>query len=212
MFTSVTKGVSRLRHRIGLAPELDFIYEKRSRHDVYRKWIAQLEMVDHLVTTDTDASLLTEHAGLIVFPVVDSIAQTLYGSGSRTYLHELGYSHAEADLMVQVFRNGLLHNLANRRLVFNDGTVTWAMDPISRTSGFPKAIAPGRKAFSYYSDSDGAHIAHLRLDWLVPQVRQDVESRLANDPDGEIDVIVGLRIDGRRRKADVLDEGQDPFR
>jgi hypothetical protein len=131
MFASLTKGVSRLRRRIELAPEPNFICEKRSRHGVYRKWLAQLEMVDHMVTADADdkcASLLAEYASLIVFPVVDNVAQTLYRSGSQKYLHELGYSHTEADLMIQVFRNGLLHNVANRRLVFNDDALTWAMD------------------------------------------------------------------------------------
>lgn len=191
-------------------PRAESETETRGRHEAYREWIGHLKMIEYALTTqgepDEQTIALARNMGLLVFPLIDTISQTLFKGGPRKYLRKLGYTNREADLMITIFRNGQIHDLKNRRLVYDNGVVHWALHSTAGTSGLPKT---GRNAFTYYRNTAGVHLAHIELHWLVPQIREDLEARLDADPENQIKIIVGQRIRRKRPKAELLDDASE---
>jgi hypothetical protein len=194
-------------------PEL--VYQPLPKNQVYDMWLVQLDRIEKSTLSkgagDTNATDNALDMGFKLFPIIESISQTLLGKNGRHYLKSLGYSDQDADMIFRIFRNGHAHGGTNRRLVYDDGKdVNWAMfsssgsggfrphDPGYTSEAFPEDNMPAEKAFEYVGFKDGSAWANLTLDRLAAHIKYDLERRKKADKRKEIDFIVGEKVAGNR--------------
>lgn len=189
----------------------EFISEPKPASEIYSKLISQLNRLESsTITSDPSnidvASTNSIEIGFKLFPILEFISYNLLNKRNpRDYLKTLDYSGIEADLMISMFRNGLLHNINPHRFVYEDGEVDWGLMSSSGSGGFrphypgfedkdnPGNNIPADKAFTYEKLSDGSFHASLSLDRLVAHIKYDLEQRKITERRSAIDYIVGLR-------------------
>jgi hypothetical protein len=160
----------------------DFIFRPVAKDKVYDYWLNRVDVIEALTVNSKPADTLD--IGYLLFPLIDSISYTLFGSSARKYLKELKISHP--DLVYTMFRNGLLHNMSSYKLEYSDGEVYAALmssggtggfrqfNPGSTSDDFPAFNIPPEKVFEYVDAKDGTMHAMLQLDRLAALVRHDL--------------------------------------
>ena len=190
------------------ASEKNYLHEVRSSHDLYQMWMEEINLLDRLLTTkpgtdQSDTIGLAKRAAALLFPVVEAVSINIFGGNLRKYLKELGYSSKEANLMYTMFRNGFAHYNKAIRLEYDDGIIRAEWHSVSGSAGFLQPF--GRKAFTYYK-SDPDNRACLELHWFASQIKSDLESRLSNEENRDVNYVIGQKIEGHRPSAEELRE------
>ena len=193
----------------------EFIFTEKPKEEAYNHWLAKIERIERF-TMESSHPGDSIDIGFFLFPAINSISSNL-GYSLRGYLRELGLSKRDAHLICEIFRNGLLHNYGNHRLVFDDEeSITWGMFSSGGSGGFraynpgytsdeyPEDNLPPDRIFVYEEiDKEGEHVmATLYLDRLAALVRYDLEQRRVSDQRTTIPLIVGKRVKGKRPTAD----------
>lgn len=191
----------------------NFIKKPFPKDKVYSVWLHQIDSLEKTATYSYggDSSENFEKSMDIVFklfPIIDSISLNLFGSlTGRKYLHVLGYSSKESNLIYTIFRNGIMHTLSPYEVKYKNATVSWGMMSSGGTGGFtphfpgykdhvnPQFDEPADKAFECIKFKDGTYHASLSLDTLTAQIKYDLTERQKNDTRTTIKVIVGQIID-----------------
>lgn len=189
----------------------EFIWEDKPKERVYQILNAQLNALEQstIVNEVNDSKTASENSielGFKLFPILETISTSVAEkTNTRDYLHELGYSGFESDLIYSMFRNGLLHTLNPYHFMYNNGEVGWGLMSSSGTTGFaphfpgyknkenPTLDVQGDKAFIFSKLSDGNYHAGLSLDMLISQLRYDLKQRELADGRKTIKIIVGQR-------------------
>lgn len=182
-----------------------FIYKKISSEKVFIYWFEELEMIKNkfLLGKDPNFSFLIIYH---LFPIIESISNTLFEKSGRYYLKVLNISHP--DLVYKIFRNGHLHNMRSNKLEYQNGTVGWGLS--SSSSNIEPKYYPGYKnkkhpedfispdlVFEYKFFEDNHAHAFLSLDILWAQIKYDLEIRQKNIKEKKLKVIVGQKINER---------------
>lgn len=184
------------------------MYEERDAIEIYEHWLAIIQRLeDSTITADSDNIDVPTYnsltLGYTLFPLLDSISFTLYGSGMRRYLKELGYSGNNANLITKMFRNGILHNVRARRLRYNNAELSWSLMSSSGSGGFqqydpgyidpdyPEDNLPREEVLTIFQESDSRYTAMLHLDRLAAHIRYDLLQRKAENSQHTLQLIVG---------------------
>lgn len=198
-----------------------FIRKSFPKDDVYDRYLISIDKIEALTRITPDHELLNDlDVAYLVLPLIDSIARDILDCSGRYYLIKLGYSRVEADLLMRIFRNGLLHNTHMRRLVFkNEKEVQWAMHaeggsgPWTPFHTGEKDEETGEwwfkpeKPFKYFKEKYGdqeIYRAELGVTRLAAQLRHDLKLRKEGDERTEIDIVIGEAIDETRPDTDEL--------
>lgn len=163
--------------------------------DALDEWTAYLEGLLSATSksspSDDDAEWVARHAGPLLFPLIEEMGE----GDARRCLKSLGYTGGEADRIVLVFRNGLMHSLRPNREVFDDGPVHWQ---VYTTSTFPQTKQPARHAFTYY-ESGGTYRVNLELHFLMSQIAEELRARrAAASASDTVKRVVGRRVASAR--------------
>ena len=189
-------------------PPPEFMYEERNAVEVYDHWLAILQRLeDSTITTGSSNSDVSTYnsltLGYTLFPLLDSISYTLFGSGMRRYLRELNYSPDEANLITKMFRNGILHNVRARRLKYNNAEVSWSLMSSNGSGGFipfdngymdpdyPEDSMPAERVLSIFPEGEDRFTAMLQIDRLAAHIRHDLLARKAENTPETLQLIVG---------------------
>lgn len=188
-----------------MKPDQTPIYNQIPTQEAYNYWLTRIDRIEEL--TLNSASRDTFDIAYLLFPLMDSIAQSLFRKGLRKYLEELGISHPH--LVYLIFRNGFLHNSSTYRLEYRDGTILAELSSSGGTGGFipydsgytnlemPELNMPAEKVFDY-SDDNGTKRAWLKLDRLTALVRHDLTERKLKDTSDYINILAGFIINSDR--------------
>ena len=193
------------------------------KNDVYDRYLVSIDKIEALTRITSDHDLLNDlDVAYLVLPLIDSIAGDILNCSGRSYLIKLGYSRAEANLLMRIFRNGLLHNTHLRRLVFKDSKeVQWAMHaeggsgPWMPFHSGDKDKETGEwwfkpeKPFKYFKEKYGEteiYRAELGVTRLAAQLRHDLKERKKVDERTEIKIVIGEIIDETRSETGYLDD------
>lgn len=188
------------------AAKEEFITEAVSKDEVYDAWLSRIDRIES-TTIGVKRPYNSLDISFMLFPLLDAISYTLYGSSCRKYLKELGISHP--DIVYKMFRNGQLHNMSNYRLVYDDDEITWGMSSSGGTGGFipydsgyasdefPEYNQPPETVFEYVEFEGGSKHANLQLDRLTALVRHDLQIRKKQDQRKTLNIIIGKRIHGK---------------
>ncbi len=188
-----------------IAMSEDFITKTTAKDQVYEFWLTRIDLIEK-TTIGKDTSTASLDIGFFLFPLIESISYTLFNSGGRKYLEELGVSHP--DLVYKMFRNGLTHNMSSYRLSYGDGDVHASLFSSGGSGGFipydkgytseeyPEDNMPAETVFEYKIREDGYNTAWLMLDRLTAQIRHDLHKRKIADDRESIELIIGKVIDG----------------
>ncbi len=186
----------------------EFIYEERNAIEIYEHWLSIIHRLeDSTITTDSDNTDLATYnsltLGYTLFPLLDSISFTLYGSGMRRYLRELGYSSDDANLITKMFRNGILHNVKAHRLNYNNAELSWSLmfsngsggfhqyDPGYVDPDYPEDSLPREEILSIFQEGENRYTAMLHLDRLAAHIKYDLLQRKAENNPQTLRLIVG---------------------
>lgn len=173
-------------------------------------WLQQIDDIEKstIGVMGEDKTKESLDIGYRLFPLIDSISITLFNSGGKKYLKELGISHPY--LVYTMFRNGILHKMSNYRLVYDDGEIGWATFSSSGTGGFipydegyvsteyPETNMPAEVVFEYKQLGNGECRAWLFLDRLAAQIRHDLKKRKLADKRTHLSIVTGKRIHGKK--------------
>lgn len=182
------------------------IYRPVPTTEAYEYWLARIERVESLTVNSRPADTLD--IGYLLFPLMNSISQSLFKQELRKYLEVLGISHPH--LVQTMFRNGLMHSARTYRLEYDDGVVLAQMSSSGGTGGFlsynagytneefPELNMPAEVVFEYFDGEDGEKYAWLQLDRLAALVRHDLNDRKGNDMSDSIDFFAGWTINAPR--------------
>ena len=205
-----------------MSQESKFLRKPFPKDEVYNRYLISIDKIEALTRITPDHKLLSDlHVAFLVLPLADSIAWDIVGCSGRSYLSKLGYSRDEADILMKMFRNGLLHNTHARRLVYKNGKeVLWAMHA-EGGSGSWMPFQTGEKdeetgewwfkperPFKYFKHKSGKneiHYAELGVTRLAAQIRHDLITRKENDERLEINIVIGEHIDETRPRAEELE-------
>ncbi|NBX97536.1 hypothetical protein EBZ38_08945 [bacterium] len=188
----------------------EFVRRDFPRDEVYDRWLSVLQKLEESTIStgikDTQATDNSFDIGYKLFPVIDSIGTTLFDGNGRKYLKELGYSDAEADLTYLALRNGLLHGMSPRRLIYEDGEVSWSIFSSSGSGGFTPhnpgdEYFPPDKGIDYFQTTDGEYMIWIFYDKLLMHIRHDIEKRKRDDEREMIGLVIGEVIPEKRRTA-----------
>lgn len=201
-----------------------FIRKSFPKDDVYNRYLTSIDKIEALTRITPDHEILNGlDVAYLVLPLIDSVARDILDCSGRKYLIKLGYNRKEADLLMRIFRNGLLHNTHIRRLIFKDGKeIQWAMHA-DGGSGPWMPFQTGEKddesgewwfkperPFSYYKERyEDVEIyrAELGVTRLAAQIRHDLIERQKTDERTEIDIVIGEEINEMRPEAeDIIDD------
>ncbi len=190
----------------------EFVRKDFPKDEVYNRWLSALRKLEESTIStsaeDRQASDNSLDMGYKLFPVIDSISTTLLNSNGRKYLKELGYSDAEADLTYRALRNGILHGMSPRRLIYEDGEVSWSIFSSSGSGGFiphhpGDEYFPADKGIEYFQTSDGEHMIWITYDKLLMHIKYDLEKRKREDDRETIGLVIGEKISEKRRTAPI---------
>lgn len=201
----------------------NFLRKAFSKDEVYDRYLISIDKIEALTQITSDHQLLNDlDVAYLVLPLIDSIACDILDCSGRSYLIKLGYTRTEANLLMKVFRNGLLHNTHMRRLIFHgEKEVQWAMYAEGGTGPWEpfyvgdideetgKWLFEPERPFKYYKEKreDGEiYRAELGVTRLAAQIRHDLVNRKINDDRKEIDIVIGEYIDEVRPEAGLCDE------
>ena len=198
-----------------LPPEPVFIMKSLPKEKVYSVLLSQLNEIENSTISIDEKNIerATNNSmgiGFKLFPLIDSIALTLFKKTSgRYYLKKLGYSREVVQMIYSVFRNGIIHTLKPYRFEYKDGVITWGLSSSSGSSGFspydpgyidiknPEFNIPADTAFNYHKFSNSSFHASLSLNILVAQIKYDLNIRQKDDERDLIDIVVGQKINGK---------------
>lgn len=185
------------------------ITKTKSKNEVFDLWLKRIEQIEELMGDGEDMNIAFDVA-FIVFPLLDSISFNLFKKNAHKYLQELGLTAVEAAVLVQVFRNGLIHNLASYDLEYVDGKVSWGILSSGGTGGIrpydtgyqddecPEYNIPPEKVFEYEDFSNDLAMATLYLDRLIALIRHDLQQRKESYTEETIEFIVGQKVAGEK--------------
>lgn len=193
----------------------EFVRTSLPKDEVYDGWLQRIDKIE-ASTISTDRSrrsraLDSLNIGYELFPLIDAISFNLFSKNGRHYLKKLGYTDAEADMAFTVFRNGQLHSGNNYSLEYEDGNVHWAMSSSSGTGGFipfdagyrdetdPSFNLEAEHPIEYAEFPDSHFEISVSLDRLAAHIRHDLKERKSKDARKDIEVISGLKMQGKRR-------------
>lgn len=188
----------------------EFVRKDFPKDEVYDRWLSVLQKLEEsTISTSTEDTRATDNSfdiGYKLFPVIDSIGTTLLDSNGRKYLKELGYSDAEADLTYRALRNGLLHGMSPRRLIYEDGEVSWSIFSSSGSGGFiphhpGDDYFPPDKGIDYFQTAEGEYMIWIFYDKLLMHIKHDLENRKREDDRETIGLVIGEIIPENRRTA-----------
>lgn len=198
------------------------LYEDRNVKDIYNLWLGQIQRIeDSIISNSSENDTATYNSltiGFRLFPIINAVASTIFKSGPRKYLRELGYTKTEANLIYTVFRNGQLHNTKGHVIEYDNLTIRSALmsttgsesihafnwgynDPEDPTNNYP----PERTLFLIKED-DRNYIVTLMIDRLTAQVRDDIRKRLSTSTDEIIDYYIGQKIHQSIDISDIATE------
>ena len=190
----------------------EFIYEEREASEIFDHWLSIIQRLEDstIGSVGNDSDVATYNSltmGYTLFPLLDSISFTLFGTNMRRYLCELGHSRADANLITKMFRNGILHNIRARRLKYRNTEISWSLMSTNGSGGFrsfdpgyidpddPECSQAPETVLSIFNDGNNNLTALLLLDRLAAQVRHDLLQRKnANNP-STLRLIVGEIVD-----------------
>ncbi len=201
---------------IFILAQQEFITKNKPSEWVFGGWLNRIERMEHIMTLrPEDPELASEYqydVAYMLFPLMEAVSFTLFGKNSRAYLRDMqkrygdvGFSEANINLLMKVFRNGLTHNTHNNHLEYYDGDIGWGVSSGFGPSHFyfgykdeehPEDNEPPQTVFEYVELEDGVLHASLSLDSFIALIREDLKQRKKEYRDSEIPFIVGQRQEG----------------
>ncbi len=188
----------------------EFVTKDFTKDVVYDQWLNKLQKIEEsTISTGDEDTRATDNSldiGYKLFPIIDSIGMTLLKGNGRKYLKKLGYTDAEADITYRALRNGILHGTSPRRLVYEDGEVSWSIFSSSGSGGFVPhhpgdEYSPPDKGIDYFQTANGEYMIWIFYDKLVMHIKYDIEKRKGEDNSDTISLVVGEIIPEKRRIA-----------
>lgn len=178
--------------------------------DILKYWLKQIDKMDYLTKIELDGDYaFAFDTAYLLFPLMESISFNLYGKSIRYYMKILGLTSKESEILVTVFRNGLIHNSQFYEIQYDDGTVHWAILASGGTGGIrPYDVGyedtedshysiPPERVFDYETVNSVSY-ASLYLDRLIALVRHDLINRMQNIKEQRINFIIGQKVIGNK--------------
>jgi hypothetical protein len=173
---------------------------------MYQHYEARIKKIEGMldVTSPEDNSHnYSLELGYLLYPLIDGISNDMYKMSSRKYLIKiLKYSKKEADFLISMFRNGILHGGTARRLIYEDGEVT----PITFSgggSGGPIPHTEGDKGIEYLELPNGEHQLWVILDRLLAHVKEELRVKRSSETRTYIHRTVAEKKTGNRPNAAI---------
>lgn len=169
----------------------EYIKEKRSAKEVYEKWLLQIGHLKKCTKFDSDYDAFD--IVYLLFPLVEVISYTLYNTGPRKYLEKLCGNKSHANLIVEAYRNGYMHNNAPYEIKYTDGVV----DVPEMTGKSSDGLIPWESDDKFYS-YDGNRFSII-WDKLLACIEADIKSRInAVRVDAMVECVVGKSIETKK--------------
>jgi hypothetical protein len=173
---------------------------------MYRHYEARIRKIEGMldITNPEDNSHnYSLELGYLLYPLIDGISNDMYMMNSRKYLMKvLKYSKKEADFLILMFRNGILHGGTARRLIYEDGEVA----PVTFSgggSGGPMPHIEGDKGVEYLEMPDGERQLWVALDRLLAHAKEELRIERNNETRTHIKRTVAEKKTGNRPAATI---------